>query len=69
MARHAVREQRKDVVVVRILSEAETATVFHERLELNRLILAELAKSYFLLLSLDRSILLVLGTARQSLPW
>ena len=69
MARHAVREQRKDVVVVRILGEAETATIFHERLELNRLILAELAKSYFLLLSLDRSILLVLGTARQSLPW
>ena len=69
MARHAVGEQRKDVGVVRILSEAKTATVFHERLELNRLILAELAKSYLLLLSLDSSILLVLGATRQTLPW
>jgi hypothetical protein len=66
---HARLEQTDDVSVVGVLSKTETSAVVHEFFELLWLVLAQFFNRNFLLLLFDVSILLLLGSARKSLPW
>ena len=66
---HAVLEQLDDVIVVGVLSEAQSSAVVHELAELIGLVLAQLIDWGFLFLFLDGCVLLGLGSAWQALPW
>ena len=66
---HAGLKQGDDVTVVRVLSEGQSSAVVHEFGKLVWLVLAELFDLDFLLLFLDVSVFLGLGSSWEALPW
>ena len=65
---HAALEERKNVAVVRVCREAESAAIVHELLELGWLIQAEFVDGHLLLLALDVIIFFVLRASWKALP-
>jgi len=65
---HALLEQGENVAVIWVLGERQSTAIFHELLELSRLVLAELCEGHLLLLSFDCGVLLVFGASRKALP-
>ena len=66
---HAGLKQGDDVTVVRVLSEGQSSAVVHEFGKLVWLVLTELFDLDFLLLFLDVSVRLGLGSSWEALPW
>ena len=66
---HAAFPETDDVRIIWVLGEAKSSAVVHELPELLRLVLAEFFDGHFLLLLLDVGVLLLLGSAWETLPW
>jgi len=66
---HAAFKQIDDVGIIWVLSEAEATAVVHEFFELFWLVTAEFIYGHLLLLLFNVSILLLLRSTRESLPW
>ncbi len=66
---HATLKESQNILIVWILSELELSAIVHEILEFLWVAFAEFIDSDLKLLLFDVVVLLVLGSAWESLPW